>query len=170
MEEHSEMARQRAAANSVGNGVIVIGLGSPNGDDQIGWLLANEIARRCGPAITVRTLSSPVDLAYAVEGFSRAVIIDAVRCQHPLNRSCRWQWPSPEIALVRASGTHAIGLVDALQLADELNRLPVDTVIWGIPAQSFSAGSEPSSTLQDAVPYLAEEIIERDLVLGPAER
>jgi hydrogenase maturation protease len=170
MEEHSAMAEQQTAANSDANGVIVIGLGSPNGDDQIGWLLADGIARRCGQAITVRIFSSPIDLAYAVDGFARAVIIDAVRSEQPLTTHFRWQWPSPGIALVRASGTHSIGLVDALQLAAELNRLPGDTVIWGIPAQHFSIGSQPSRMLQDALPGLVEEIFERDLVLAHVER
>ena len=80
---------------------IVIGLGSPNGDDQAGWLVADEISRRLGSEIVTRNLASPIDLTLAIEGWSRAVIIDAIRTDRDTDRPRRWEWPSPEIALIR---------------------------------------------------------------------
>jgi hypothetical protein len=117
-----------------------------------------------------RNLASPIDLTLAIEGWSRAVIIDAIRCDRTPDHPCRWEWPSPEIALIRASGTHAIGLPESLRLAAELRCLPGEVVVWGIPGQSFLAGSSIGATLRNALPRLAGEIIERDLTPRPVDR
>ena len=149
---------------------IVIGLGSPHGDDQVGWLVADEISRGLGSAIVTRNLTCPIDLTLAIEGMPRVVIVDAVRCDRMSDHPCRWEWPSSEIALIRPSGTHAIGLTECLHLASELNRLPDEVVIWGIPGRNFQAGSPIDHALRNAVPRLARQIIERDLARPPEDR
>ena len=145
---------------------VVVGLGSAHGDDQIGWLVANEIARQLGSGRTVFNLTSPIDLTCRLEVNRNAVIIDAVHSDHVASPALRWVWPSPELAVLRRSGTHAIGLPESLELAAQLGRLPESVVIWGIAGRTFAPGQDVSSELQSLVPQLAAQIIHRDLLVA----
>lgn len=149
---------------------IVVGLGSPHGDDQIGWKVAEAIADRVGPPIEVRNLTVPIDLAAAIEGFDRVIVIDACRDDEAHLPMHRWEWPSPEIGWIRASGTHAIGLPESLKMIERLGRLPGEVIVWGIPGRCFSAGAELGERLREAIPDFAGEIVDRDLAASPMTR
>jgi hydrogenase maturation protease len=142
---------------------IVVGLGSPHGDDQIGWRVAEEIGARLEEDVEVRCLTVPIDLTHALDGFQTAILVDACRRRGDGPRIVRWQWPSPEIALIRASGTHAFGLPDTLAMMERLGCLSCEVIVWGIAGEGFAPGAELSEALRQAIPEFAEQIIDRDL-------
>ena len=151
------------APNDVPIRTSVVGLGSPHGDDQIGWRVAEEIGGRLAPEVDVRCLSVPIDLSHALDGYQRAVLIDACRHYGNSPRIARWLWPSPEIALIRASGTHAFGLPETLAMMERLGCLPGEVIIWGIAGENFAPGAALSQALLLAIPKFVEQIIDRDL-------
>lgn len=156
------------APHDVAIRTIVVGLGSPHGDDQIGWRVAEEIEGRLTPEVDVRCLTVPIDLTHALDGYQKAILIDACRPRGDSPRITRWQWPSPEIALIRASGTHAFGLPETLAMMERLGSLPGDVIIWGIAGEDFAPGTELSESLRLAIPEFVEQIIDRDLAWAPA--
>jgi hydrogenase maturation protease len=142
---------------------IVVGLGSPHGDDQIGWCVAEEIGGSLAPEVDVRCVTVPIDLTHVLDGYERAILIDACRRCWDVPRIERWEWPCPEIALIRTSGTHAIGLPETLAMMERLGHLPREVIVWGIAGRNFSPGTDLTESLQTAIPEFASEIIERDL-------
>ena len=59
--------------------ILIAGLGSAHGDDQAGWLVAENLASQCQeyPDITVRRASIPLDLLDWLEGVDVLYICDA---------------------------------------------------------------------------------------------
>ncbi len=155
-------APQSAASDDRAARTIVIGLGSPHGDDQAGWLLADHIARRAGPTIVVRNVAVPVDLLPAFESCGRAILLDAVRGTAESEPWLRWEWPAPEIARAGVGGTHALGLAETLELAQSLGQLPASVVIWGVCGERFSPGQELSPSLRHRLPDIADAILARE--------
>ena len=156
------IAPQSAVARAPSPRTIVIGLGSPHGDDQVGWLLADEITQRAGAVVDVRAVTVPVNLLSAIESFGRVILIDAVRGNATSEQLQRWEWPSPEIARARVGGTHALGLAETLELAHSLGQLPEVVVVWGVSGERFAPGDELTPSLRDALPAFADAIVDRE--------
>jgi hydrogenase maturation protease len=56
--------------------------------------------------------------------------------------------------------THAIGLVEAVELARALKQLPARFVVFGIEGKQFKVGAKPSAGVQDAVPCVVDRVLE----------
>ncbi|MBX3444572.1 MAG: hydrogenase maturation protease [Planctomyces sp.] len=173
LDVHRREAEAGPPPSAVRTGTLVVGLGSPHGDDRIGWLVAEEIARRTRDDVAVRCLTLPVDVCTEMQGFERVVIIDACRMSDPIGAARRWTWPAPEIRLLRASGTHAIGLPESLALAERIGGLPPEVVVWGVSARNFAPQSELAEALLSAVPDVADRILMQDICVpssgGPVD-
>lgn len=57
--------------------VLVVGVGSPHGDDQAGWRVADHVAAVLGGAIAVRKASVPHDVLDWCDGRERLHLVDA---------------------------------------------------------------------------------------------
>lgn len=139
-------------------GTLLIGLGSAHGDDQIGLLVADEIKRRVGQAIDVQFASSPAAMLDHLDSRERVVICDACISSGPPGTLHRWNWPTTELQSSRFTGSHDVTLPAALDLADELGRLPREVTIWGIAIGAAQPGTEMSPALAAAAPAIVEQI------------
>ena len=102
--------------------IKVIGLGSPNGDDEVGLAVARELARESlpGGAAAVVCDRPGIDLLEQLEGLDAAVLVDALR-PGASPGSVRVLSPA-QLARGPALSSHALGVADALALGAALGR------------------------------------------------
>lgn len=138
----------------------VLGLGGPHGDDQVGWLAADRLARLAIPGVSVRRLHSAAELVDGCGECGRLVVIDACLDDGPIGARRIWNWPDKGLAPLAFSGTHDLGLAAALALAEQLGRLPADTSIWSVSSQPPArSGADFESSLSPAVQASLEMLV-----------
>jgi hydrogenase maturation protease len=140
----------------------VIGIGNAwQGDDAAGLAAARLLRERAPDGVTVLELEGePVSLVEALEGADEAFLVDAVRSgSEPgtVHRIDATGEPVP--ATLSAASTHTLGVGEAIELARALGRLPRRVVLYGIEAQSLSAGQELTPAVAQAVGEVAERVL-----------
>lgn len=156
----------------------LFGIGSPIGDDNVGWAAVDTIQQsfpHCD-AWTI-TKGKPIDLLQFLQdkhtSLESLAIVDAViiddHSDIPLTEADKakiliLKWPSPEIEYYKFEGTHDLSLSAALQLADSLGILPKTITIFGIPIaappQPQLAEAQLSSTLAMRLPAIINQIVD----------
>lgn len=131
--------------------IRVIGVGTRRGDDAAGIAVAEILARQALPAgVTVRICERPgADLLDEMDGVDAVVLVDGTRSDHPAGTVRRVR--PGEIAAGPALSTHAMGVHEALGLAEALGRLPARVEIVGIEAGDAREG-DLSPPVRDALP------------------
>ncbi len=144
---------------------LVVGIGSPHGDDQVGWVIAEMLRSVLPQQIDVKRAATPSQVLDWLSGTDRLFVCDA--CEGRLSDASpaicqRWRWPTPLVASVRSSNSHSFGLPGVFQLAEQLGTLPDDVIVYGITGRSFNAFADISpkvgSSLQGVVDRIADEI------------
>jgi hydrogenase maturation protease len=135
----------------------VIGIGSPHGDDAIGLeavrRLSNERLEYDG--WDCHAVESGARLLDLLAGSGRLILIDALRQERPVPGTIhRFVWPDPRIEAIRPGSTHALGAVQALQLAAALGQLPERIVIFAVEISCSEPGAALSQQVSEAVPEL----------------
>lgn len=151
---------------------LFVGIGSPNGDDRIGWAIADELSRLAAsvsvldnPRINslspaIRKAANPADLLDWLDDIGLLVVCDACRGIGPPGTVSRWVWPRLPAELTHPSGTHQLSLASVLELASVLNRLPGETVIWGIQIESQEQRLDLSHSVAAALPAMVARVWE----------
>jgi hydrogenase maturation protease len=143
---------------------LIVGIGSPHGDDQVGWQLAERLADALSyeslpREIEVRLARSPAKLSDWLAGVTQLIVCDACRGLGQPGGWRRFDWPTDDLAPLRATGSHDLTLPDVLQLADQLGRLPPDVVIWAIEAKAAVPNQPLSPEVAAAIPRVLEQIL-----------
>lgn len=138
---------------------LVVGLGSPHGDDQAGWLVADRLAAESDENVIVRRADTPLDLMAWLEGVQRLVVCDACAPAGQPGRVHRWTWPAeepraggPGLAALKSLGSHDFDLPSVLRLAETLGQLPLTVIIFGIEAEACRPHTEPLAAVLAAIP------------------
>ncbi len=134
---------------------LLVGLGSPHGDDQVGWRLVQLVCQHPSLAVQARALSDPVDLLEQLQGIQRLVIVDACKSGEKPGVITRWNGLDVRLASEKLASSHRIGLKDTLLLAQALGRLPEYVVVYGVEALRCEPQHEISSAVLAALPELA---------------
>ena len=138
---------------------LICGLGSAHGDDQIGWRVAEKLAKIVvGDDIIIRAVRSPIELLDWLAGVDRLIVCDACQRIGLPGTIHRWQWPDVPHRRLRSAGTHDLDLAAVLALAEPLGLLPAEVIIWGIEAAVYLPGSPLTASLAEAVSRVAETI------------
>jgi hydrogenase maturation protease len=147
-----------------GSHILVIGIGNEYAqDDAAGLLVARKVKEEVRDKI--RIIESSGDGASLIEawkGASSTIVIDAVRSGAEPGRIHRFdphQKPLP-VQPFRGS-THAFGLYEAVELARSLNQLPQKLIVYGIEGQSFTAGTNVSGAITQAVVAVTRSVLEQ---------
>jgi hydrogenase maturation protease len=137
--------------------VILIGLGNAfRRDDGIG----TEILKRLPEVPGQYCEGDPLRLMAALDGESRALIVDAVEGSQP-GRIHRWDWKHvPQEFLRPRLSSHGMSLLEALALMEQSNRLPESVVIYGVVGQDFGWGEGFSPEVASAMDGLEEAVRE----------
>lgn len=139
-------------------GTLLVGIGSPHGDDQVGWLVAEEI-RRINTSAAVHLARTPTDLFKFIEAAQRLLICDACSFDATPGTVRMWKWPQLPVDIVAFRGTHDVSLTVALEMAERLNLLPPEVLIWGIQVQSTIQTQEVSADVLSAAKSLAITLV-----------
>lgn len=148
---------------------LVVGIGSPHGDDQVGWIVARELATVMTGEVEVRTLTQPAGLLDGLHDVDHLVVCDACCSGRAAGELIRWTWPDPSIVIPERSGSHDLTLPFVLALAKRLGKLPERVTLWGVELGSDSPTAPLSMAVQNAVPGIVRTIVE-DLRAGMSNR
>ena len=154
------------------------GIGSPFGDDNVGWAVVDAIKQSFpNYHAWVITKGKPIDLLQFLQDkhttMESLVIVDAIMLDDQSDllliesgepKILTLKWPSPEIEQCQFQGTHDLSLSAVLQLADSLAILPKTTTIFGIPIATPPvpqlAEAQPSASLAARLPAIINHIVD----------
>lgn len=141
----------------------IIGVGSPFGDDRLGWVAVEALQRSAVPAaagggsISFSILDRPGALLLAHwHGADHVMVVDAVRSGAP--PGTRHRLEPGALAAAESVSSHGFGLASALELARALGNLPPHLVLYGIEIDPSCSGFFLSEPVQRALPELIQEI------------
>jgi hydrogenase maturation protease len=154
--------------------ILIVGVGSAHGDDQAGWLVADELTQQIpdGCCISVRKASVPLDFLDWLENVNVLHLIDAydvAGCPENL-RKFRWfngqmiyqSDNAPEESVLNQQSvrsSHGFSVPDVLKLAEKTCQLPETIFVWAIPGSDFQAGAQMSEQCQNNICKAAAEIV-----------
>ena len=127
---------------------LLVGIGSPHGDDSVGWEIARRVAHQVGDSLLVRCARTPAELLDWLDGIDTLDVCDALVSEAAVGSFCCWQWPAHEIERAPFGGSHDLSLPAVLALAANLGRLPPRVRIWGV-------GIDPERSLESLSPDAA---------------
>jgi hydrogenase maturation protease len=134
----------------------ILALGSPHGNDQAGWLIADLLSEREQLRGHCQKLAHPWDIVSAFREQSDVIIVDACKSGGAPG-SIHWL-PAAQLSdsPVTPTSSHGASVVDALQLADSLGYDISRAVVYAVEVDS----TEPGESLALAVRRGACEIAE----------
>lgn len=143
---------------------LVLGIGNPlQGDDGLG-IWATEMLASCElpPGVTIQAAGTPgLGLATWLEGWPRVILVDAV---HMGNSPGMWRrFGSEEIKLIIEDvplSIHEPGLACGIALAQALDLLPEEILLYGVEPGSLNNGQGLSPAVRRALPELVEDILD----------
>lgn len=139
---------------------LVVGLGNRmRGDDGAGLEAARMLAAAPLPGVHIVQLEEPLDLLDVWTGVDEALVIDAV---------CSSAAPGTVVVVdvsrakraadIFGASTHALGVVEAIELARALGRCPAQLRLYGIHATCFDEGAELTPPVRRAARRLAAQL------------
>ncbi len=145
---------------------LVLALGNPlRGDDGIGAAVLAELARAdLPPDVTLLDGGTPgLETALLLQGYGRAVIIDAAEMGHVPGEWLRFTPGEAHLrsGSLQSGGTlHSAGLAEALALGEALDLLPAEVIIYGV--QPDCVGWQPglSDPVRQAIPSVCAAILD----------
>lgn len=151
---------------------LVLGVGSPDrGDESAGLTVARRLRRRRLPDAVVAECGGEVSaLLDAFQGRQRVVLVDTARSGRAPGSVWRLETRAPGLTVPPPGGSlHALGVVEALELARALGQLPEQVIVYVIEARPFEPGQGPSPDVERAV-RLVEDRIESELRAAELQR
>jgi hydrogenase maturation protease len=139
----------------------IIGLGSPHGDDQAGWLIVDCLRERGYPLSLLRKASHPADLLDDLSSAGPLLICDACEGTGDAGAIHHWQWPDEALQTRCSGGTHNLPLAHVLELANQLADHRLAATVWGVSGSQWVPASSPSRAVQEAARDVAARIWRR---------
>lgn len=135
----------------------IIGLGSPFGDDRVGWRVIELLQGRLPAEISLVSLDRPgAALINWMQGVDNLVLIDALRSGAAPGSIVALTPDDLETRSCRLT-SHQLALSETVELAARLGHLPEQTRIYGIELDSFS-NDELSEVAATAARELASRL------------
>ena len=151
---------------------IVVGLGNPFlTDDGVGVKVAYHVEERLGNNIpdnlTITEASvGGLRLMELLEGYDRAVIIDAIQTQNGHQPGSIYPMDLDKLRSIsptqHSSSAHDTSLVTALAAGKHMGmKLPDDVIIFAVEVENIHDFSEqPTPAVSDAIPKVTEMVLE----------
>jgi hydrogenase maturation protease len=143
----------------------IIGLGTPFGDDRVGWDVVSLLHQMLPDETCASTTSDPFVVTYEPTEKELLIVIDACHGAGLPGSVHRFEWPDPSLVVDGSMSCHGAQLTAALELAHVLGRLPRQVIVFAIEAES----SEPETGLSPVVEAAVSEVVARvmaELALG----
>ncbi|MEM9659990.1 MAG: hydrogenase maturation protease [Planctomycetota bacterium] len=139
---------------------LLVGLGSPHGDDQIGWSLVKALQFHREAGVAAVMISQPSELLDHLHGCEALVVVDACSSGHSPGTIERLEWPDERIACCDAHSTHGFSIAAALSVADRLQRLPRRVVLYVVEAGACNVGQGLGTALVSVLPELERRVLQ----------
>jgi hydrogenase maturation protease len=140
---------------------LVVGIGSPSGDDRFGWSVAELLSGRLPPRCQIRRAAAPADLLDWLSDCEELIVCDACRGWGDAGKVVCWEWGNLPPIAVEFAGTHDLGLIAVLTLAHRLGMLPKRVLIWAVEAPVASPTMSDqwlTPCIASAADYVARQI------------
>lgn len=140
--------------------VRILGIGSPSGDDQAGWLTVDALlaAGVQTKGIDIQKLDRPgANLIPLLGDAAWVILIDAMQSHESVGHIRHFgaaDWPAYRHGL----SSHGLGVLDTLALARELGSLPARLDLYGIEIGAANPGEPAGNEVQAAAQQLARRI------------
>lgn len=142
---------------------LIIGVGNIlKGDDGLGVRVAEILSQKeLPPGVEVEEVGTPgLDLLYSFEGWQKVIIVDAVQMGE---QPGTWRRFSPQDVKLIAGGEglslHETDIPSVLELAQALNLLPDELVIYGVEPQDLTFVERLSPPVEAIINVVAEQIL-----------
>ena len=129
---------------------LIYGVGSPNGDDQIGWIVVEKIRSRLPEGWNAKWGLVPMDLLNHLECVCELHIVDACEGEEAIGTVHRVEWPGQKLVTKSVATSHDFALSMTLELAASLGILPLHVTIWGIVGKRFAPSDSISFSERDS--------------------
>lgn len=139
---------------------LLVGVGSPSGDDGLGWHVVDLLASHLPSLWEARKVANPTDMLDWFASVETLLVCDACLRELPGDEIQRWQWPDLPDAMTGFIGTHDFSVPDVLRLAERLGTLPDQVVILAVEIDSHSAGNKGHLRLTPRASLLAHKLAE----------
>ena len=141
----------------------VLGIGSSHGDDSIGWHVVDDLRKQDMAGLLLRELTNPMNIVDYLADANQVHVVDAAIGMDQNVSVRRLAYLSiteqQSIASATSGGTHGLGLVQALQLAESLG-LPIDHVtVWLARGEAFDSMADPSATAIESTRRCTKAIV-----------
>ncbi len=131
---------------------LVVGVGNrARGDDGVGPEVAARVAALGLRAVRVVVEDEPLHLVEHIAEHDDVVVVDAVRPEGNPGRLSLLVVDGEPLPRRSALGSHGLGVVDAVELARALGRLPARLTLVGVEAQALTCGAPLSAPVRDRV-------------------
>lgn len=137
----------------------VYGIGSPHGDDRLGWQVADALRQRVPPGVLVEVAADPLALLEVPIGCRLLIVVDACHWGGEPGTIRRLVWPDAQLDPNRLVSSHAWGVREALLLAERLGRLPPHVVVLAVEVSPDRSGATMSEPVARAVPELVRRVL-----------
>jgi hydrogenase maturation protease len=149
--------------------IRIIGLGNGmRGDDAVGLLVARRLRQEIGDRVDViEAEMAGVNLVELMKGTHAVILIDAARSGqapgtiHRLDASV-----GPIGGRIFPRSSHALGTMDALELARAMGVLPATVIVYGVEAENTEVGEPLSPAVVKVLEQLVDGIIQDCEVCG----
>ncbi len=151
--------------------IKIIGLGNSfAGDDAIGNIVARQLLPYQGPSVSVIEGGlAGLNLLHEMEETETLILIDAVHSQSEAGNIVRFIAPQDLDKIGQltwgssTASTHAFGLGEALTLANTLELLPQQVILYGIELGHIHPGEPLSPQVSRAIPLVVVRIVKEEL-------
>lgn len=141
---------------------VVIAVGNEfRRDDGVGPVVLAELEKQQLPADIALTLSDgePTQFFDAWTGVPLAVVVDAVLCEPSAPGKVHRTTLAGESLMATAASTHGLGIPEAVQLAEALDRAPQQLVVFAVEAADLGFGVGLSDEVARAVPEVVQAVL-----------
>ena len=146
--------------------VVVLGIGSPFGDDRVGWeaierLRGQGVAARF-PEVCFETADRPGSvLLAALDGVDAAILIDAVEGGLRPGEIVHLADEAVDAQAENLLSSHGLGVGSALQLGRALGKLPPKLLFYGVQLAAVPVPETADEPLSPAVDDALARLIPR---------
>ncbi len=142
---------------------VILGLGSPHGDDQFGWAVVDQIAEMQIDHLSLRKINHPIDIIEELSNRESVIIVDAAVGLPAGKTLHRLDYANPDDrSLIRENpsrGTHDFGIERVLRLAESLRKRLDHVGLWIASGERFERLGEMTDQVKRSVDECSAAII-----------
>lgn len=143
--------------------ILLVGFGSPHGDDQIGWLVCEKLAEQTKDIDSLccfQSRGSGIDWIGALSNVTRVIFVDGVKSGVELGTIFTFD-DFDKYKSIRASITssHRVSLLESIELAKALNIFNVSYTIYAIEICNIQAFSPMNIIVEQAGNKLVTQLL-----------